>query len=139
MIALTCFMSRCTATLPMRSLFFRLRRRNGKRRGRGFTLNLPLPPGTEFDTWQNALRGALLRIANFRADSLVVSLGVDTFAQDPISFFRLQCADFSRYGRMIGACALPTLFVLEGGYAVGDIGVNVVNVLTGFEEAQALQ
>src|ERR1700680_4888564 len=31
--------------------------------------------------------------------------------------------------------ALPTLFVLEGGYAVGEIGVNVVNVLTGFEEA----
>ena len=36
---------------------------------------------------------------------------------------------------MIGACGLPALFVLEGGYAVGDIGVNVVNVLTGFEDA----
>ena len=35
---------------------------------------------------------------------------------------------------MIGACALPTLFVLEGGYAVGEIGINVVNVLTGFEQ-----
>jgi acetoin utilization deacetylase AcuC-like enzyme len=28
---------------------------------------------------------------------------------------------------------IPTLFVLEGGYAVAEIGVNVVNVLTGFE------
>jgi acetoin utilization deacetylase AcuC-like enzyme len=105
--------------------------------GAGFTLNLPLPPGTEFSAWQEALRTALARIAEFRADALVVSLGVDTFAQDPISFFRLQSADFSSYGRMIGACALPTLFVLEGGYAVGEIGVNVVNVLSGFEEAQA--
>jgi acetoin utilization deacetylase AcuC-like enzyme len=34
---------------------------------------------------------------------------------------------------MIGDCTIPTLFVLEGGYAVGEIGVNVVNVLTGFE------
>jgi acetoin utilization deacetylase AcuC-like enzyme len=34
---------------------------------------------------------------------------------------------------MIRDCGLPTLFVMEGGYAVGDIGVNVVNVLTGFE------
>jgi hypothetical protein len=25
----------------------------------------------------------------------------------------------------------------SGGYAVGEIGVNVVNVLTGFEQAQA--
>ena len=133
------FMSRCTATpagcVP---LFFRLRRQSRKSgAGAGFTLNLPLPPGTEFSAWQDALRAGLLRIANFQADALVVSLGVDTFAQDPISFFRLQCADFSHYGRMIGACALPTLFVLEGGYAVGEIGVNVVNVLSGFEEPQA--
>jgi acetoin utilization deacetylase AcuC-like enzyme len=102
--------------------------------GAGFTLNLPLPAGTEFLAWQDALRAALRRIANFRADALIVSLGVDTFVEDPISFFRLQSADFSAYGRMIGNCALPTLFVLEGGYAVGAIGVNVVNVLTGFED-----
>ncbi|HEV7612305.1 MAG TPA: histone deacetylase family protein [Steroidobacteraceae bacterium] len=105
--------------------------------GAGFTLNLPLPPGTEFAVWQEALRAALLRIGNFRADALIVSLGVDTFAEDPISFFRLKTVDFRTYGRMIGACAIPTLFVLEGGYAVGDIGINVVNVLSGFEEAQA--
>jgi acetoin utilization deacetylase AcuC-like enzyme len=109
----------------------------GSGAGAGFTLNLPLPPGTEFDAWRDALRAALLRIANFRADALVVSLGVDTFVEDPISFFRLRSADFFSYGRMIGRCALPTLFVLEGGYAVGDIGVNVVNVLSGFEAEAA--
>ena len=100
-------------------------------------MNFPLAPGTEFDAWQQALRAALKGIADFRADALIVSLGVDTFVQDPISFFRLQSADFLTYGRMIGACALPTLFVLEGGYAVGEIGINVVNVLIGFEEAEA--
>ncbi len=36
---------------------------------------------------------------------------------------------------MIGGCALPTLFVFEGGYAVAEIGVNAVNVLNGFEDA----
>jgi acetoin utilization deacetylase AcuC-like enzyme len=107
----------------------------GTGEGAGFNLNLPLPPGTEFTVWQHALRTALGRIEKFRADALVISLGVDTYVDDPISFFRLHSADFSTYGRMIGACALPTLFVLEGGYAVGDIGVNVVNVLSGFEEA----
>jgi len=101
--------------------------------GAGFTVNFPLPPGTEFNVWQDALRAALSRIAHFRADALVVSLGVDTFAGDPISSFRLHSPDFSTYGRMLGACGLPTLFVLEGGYAVGEIGVNVVNVLQGFE------
>jgi acetoin utilization deacetylase AcuC-like enzyme len=36
----------------------------------------------------------------------------------------------------LGAAALPTLFVLEGGYAVAEIGVNAVNVLMGFEETR---
>ena len=107
----------------------------GSGAGKGFTLNIPLPPATEFGHWQAALRTALAHIADFRADALVVSLGVDTFVEDPISFFRLQSQDFSTYGRLIGDCGLPTLFVLEGGYAVGEIGVNVVNVLTGFEQA----
>jgi len=61
-----------------------------------------------------------------------VSLGVDTFENDPISFFKLKAADFTTYGGLIGALDVPTLFVLEGGYAVADIGVNAVNVLQGF-------
>jgi acetoin utilization deacetylase AcuC-like enzyme len=106
----------------------------GSGAGSGFNVNLPLAAGTQWEAWRDALRAALKRIAEFRADALVVSLGVDTFVQDPISTFRLQSADFTSYGRMIGAAALPTLFVLEGGYAVGEIGVNVVNVLSGFEQ-----
>jgi acetoin utilization deacetylase AcuC-like enzyme len=103
--------------------------------GLGFNLNLPLPRATEFSAWAAALTTALDRIRKFSPDALVVSLGVDTFIDDPISFFRLQSVDFSTYGRMIGGCRLPTMFVFEGGYAVADVGVNAVNVLTGFEDA----
>lgn len=103
--------------------------------GTGCTMNLPLKPGTGFAAWSQALASALERIRAFAPDALVVSLGVDTFEHDPISFFRLKSEDFSTYGRMIGAGKWPTLFVFEGGYAVADVGVNAVNVLTGFEEA----
>ena len=48
-------------------------------------------------------------------DAIVVSLGVDTFAGDPISFFRLQSADFATYGRMIATCGAPTVFVQPPG------------------------
>jgi acetoin utilization deacetylase AcuC-like enzyme len=98
-------------------------------------MNLPLPPGSGFPAWSQALTSALEGIRRFAPDALVVSLGVDTFAEDPISFFKLKSEDFSTYGRMIGACKWPTLFVFEGGYAVADVGVNAVNVLTGFEDA----
>jgi acetoin utilization deacetylase AcuC-like enzyme len=103
--------------------------------GTGCTMNLPMLPGTGFPAWSQALASSLERIRGFAPDALVVSLGVDTFEHDPISFFRLKSEDFSTYGRMIGAGKWPTLFVFEGGYAVADVGVNAVNVLTGFEDA----
>lgn len=102
--------------------------------GAGFNLNIPLPRYTEFSPWHEALRAALSRIQAFRPDALVVSLGVDTFIGDPISFFRLQSGDFTTMGRTIRGAQLPTLFTFEGGYAVADVGINTVNVLTGFDD-----
>jgi acetoin utilization deacetylase AcuC-like enzyme len=58
---------------------------------------------------------------------------VDTYCGDPISQFRLASDDFTAYGGLIARLRLPTLFVMEGGYAVEAIGLNTVNVLTGFE------
>lgn len=101
--------------------------------GAGFNVNFPMPPGTPFDVWRAALHQGLERIAGYGADALVVSLGVDTFENDPISFFKLQSDDFLRIGADIAGATLPTLFVMEGGYDVDEIGVNVVNVLTGFD------
>lgn len=101
--------------------------------GCGFNLNIPLPRGTEFPVWRGALADTLRAIDHFGADALVVSLGVDTFEADPISRFRLCSNDYRRVGEDIAGAELPTVFVLEGGYAVGDIGINVVNVLEGFE------
>lgn len=101
--------------------------------GEGFNLNLPLPPGTPFDVWRAAMATGLVRIAEYKPDFLIVSLGVDTFETDPISFFKLKSADFTTMGADIAAANLPTQFLLEGGYDVEEIGVNVVNVLQGFE------
>jgi acetoin utilization deacetylase AcuC-like enzyme len=104
--------------------------------GEGYTLNYPLPKATSFDVWGAALRAGLKKIRQFAPDYVVVSLGVDTFERDPISFFKLSSTDFSTYGALIGALGIPTLFVLEGGYAVTEIGINAVNVLAACERAQ---
>ncbi len=107
----------------------------GQGAGEGYTVNYPLPHGADFGVWSEALADGLTKIAAFKPDYLVVSLGVDTFERDPISFFKLASKDFSAYGEMIGRLGIPTLFVLEGGYAVAEIGVNAVNVLTAYEAA----
>ena len=105
----------------------------GEGDGLGYNFNYSLPPGTSYSAWSQALDSAIAEIHNYQADALIVSLGVDTFENDPISFFRLKSADFIDYGRKIGKMKLPTLFVMEGGYAVEEIGINTVNVLEGFE------
>ena len=101
--------------------------------GLGATCNYPLPQGTTWATYGAALADACAVITAFRPDALVVSLGVDTYEHDPISGFRLTRDDFPRLGAAIATLARPTLFVMEGGYAVDDIGLNAVGVLQGFE------
>jgi acetoin utilization deacetylase AcuC-like enzyme len=104
----------------------------GAGRGEGFNLNYPLALGTDYGGWAAALDDGLARIRKYGPDALVVSLGVDTFAGDPISQFKLLSADFTDMGGRIAGLRLPTLFVMEGGYAVDEIGLNVTNVLAGF-------
>lgn len=106
----------------------------GAGKGDGFNFNYPLPPGTVYKDWLKALQDALKKISALPPDVLIISLGVDTYKDDPISFFKLESEDFSHYGKAIAAMNLPTLFVMEGGYAVEEIGINTVNVLTGFLE-----
>ncbi|HEX3122352.1 MAG TPA: histone deacetylase family protein [Rhodanobacteraceae bacterium] len=100
--------------------------------GQGFTRNFPLPAGTGWDDYRVALAGALEEIGRFGADALVVSLGVDTFEGDPISAFKLGRRHFPLLGAMLAALRLPTVLVLEGGYAVEELGDNVVGVLAAF-------
>lgn len=105
----------------------------GRGQGDGFTVNYPLPKGTAWAHYHEVLEHALARVVAHRPDFLIISLGVDTFEGDPISHFRLGNDDFRRMGAQIAAAGIPTLFVMEGGYMVDDIGVNVVNTLQGFE------
>lgn len=106
----------------------------GSGAGEGYNHNYPMMRGTEFTVWRKALEDALNKVKSFSPDALIISLGVDTFENDPISFFKLKSDDFKTYGHMIGQLNIPTLFVMEGGYAVEEVGINAVNVLMGFED-----
>ncbi len=100
--------------------------------GLGANLNLPLPRGTDYAVWSQALETALVAITRFGADALVVSLGMDTFEGDPISGFQLKSDDYLRMGERLALLALPTVLVFEGGYAVEAVGCNAANVLQAF-------
>jgi acetoin utilization deacetylase AcuC-like enzyme len=100
--------------------------------GEGATLNLPLPHGTGIRDYEAALDQALEAIAGFAADLLVCSFGADTFNGDPICSFALETSDYDPIARRIAGLGLPTLVVMEGGYAVDALGANVAAFLSGF-------
>jgi acetoin utilization deacetylase AcuC-like enzyme len=82
-----------------------------------------------------ALEDACQQIWDYQPDALVVSLGFDTFEDDPIACFGLESDAFPAAGARIARLGLPTLFVMEGGYGIAALGVNAVNVLSGLEQA----
>ncbi|CAB5511715.1 Acetylpolyamine amidohydrolase 2 [Achromobacter anxifer] len=100
--------------------------------GLGANLNLPLPAGTGFAAWTQALEQGLAAVRAFKADAVVIALGVDTYEGDPISKFQLKSADYLQVGRLLAGLGLPAVFTMEGGYAVADVGINVANVLEGY-------
>lgn len=107
----------------------------GEGAGEGFNLNLPLPWGSSWDRYSEALARAIGRVRDFAPDLVVVSLGLDTYRQDPISHFLLDHDHYLRMGAAIATIGGPTLFVFEGGYAVEALGINTVNVLSAFEDS----
>ena len=106
----------------------------GTGRGEGYNINYPMEYGTPYIEWTKALDNVIQIIKSFQPEALLISLGVDTYEKDPISFFKLKSDDFFDIGKKIASCDLPTLFVMEGGYAIKEIGINTVNVLKGFED-----
>jgi acetoin utilization deacetylase AcuC-like enzyme len=104
----------------------------GEGAGAGFNLNLPLPRGTGREPYLAALDRALGAVAAFAPGLLVVSFGADTFEGDPISHFAIRTDDYPVIAERIAALGLPTLVVMEGGYAVDALGRNVAAFLSGF-------
>jgi len=107
----------------------------GSGAGAGYTMNLPLAPGSSSAAWFAALETACVKIAMTRPQALVVSLGVDTFAHGNDPRFNLHSGDFLRIGERIAHLGLPTAFIFEGGNLSPELGINTVNVLEGFETA----
>ena len=109
----------------------------GTGRGEGFNLNMPLPLGTLEEDFLAAVRDGLANIGRFAPSLMVLSLGFDTFKDDPLAAFGVTTEGFGRLGRIIAEAGLPTVLIQEGGYAVDHLAANLASFLDGFEAAIA--
>ena len=97
----------------------------GAGKGLGTTLNLPLPEKTDDAAYAAAIDRALDALDRFNPALVIISLGVDTYNQDPIGDFALTGDSYSAAGAAVAALGRPTVVVQEGGYYVPALGANV--------------
>lgn len=79
--------------------------------------NFPLKPETDFDLYRDVLVQATDIIQKFTPTIVGVSLGFDTYKDDPLAQLHLETTDYNRIGVLIKKINKPTFFVLEGGYS----------------------
>ncbi len=104
----------------------------GAGEGEGANLNLCLERGTGDDGFVAALDKGMAALTNWRADTLVLALGLDAFEGDPFAGLAVTTPGFARIGRAVAGLDLPTLIVQEGGYLCPELGDNLEAVLGQF-------
>jgi len=101
----------------------------GRGDGRGFSVNVALPPGSDGAAHAHAFRTIVLpRLRRFAPDLILVSAGFDAHQRDPLAQLEL---DTDTYGAMAGSLldlGVPTAFFLEGGYDLVALEESVAAV-----------
>jgi acetoin utilization deacetylase AcuC-like enzyme len=102
--------------------------------GEGYTLNLPVPPGSGHGEWLSLVQHVVIPVARaYRPRLLLVSAGFDAHRRDPLAGCELTERSYA--AMTVELCALshelgaPLGFVLEGGYDLDALAASVVAVL----------
>lgn len=94
----------------------------GEGAGKGFSVNVPLPPGAGDEEIVAAFRAKVPeRVERFRPDVVVSQLGVDTFRGDPLAHLNLSTAGFTAMVKMIKQLSPKWIALGGGGYDVATV------------------
>jgi len=95
--------------------------------GRGFTLNVPLAAGATDAMYADAYESTILpALDRFRPNLILVSLGLDAHALDPLAGMRLSTKGYAHLVTLIQTsanrlCEGRSAWVTEGGYHLGAL------------------
>jgi acetoin utilization deacetylase AcuC-like enzyme len=107
--------------------------------GRGTTLNIPLPAGTDGETYLELVREVVVpALDQFAPDLLIISAGYDAHEDDPLGSLELTDEDFADLMREATSLADRhggrLLVVLEGGYDVQALARCVAGAIDVLDE-----
>ncbi len=112
----------------------------GEGKGCGYTVNIPLPFGTDDQTYLKAWKEIAVPIAlQYRPQFVLVSAGLDCHYADPVGELSLSAVGYRKIFQSIGAlarrsCGGRLVLVLEGGYGVryiGKIAASAIAAMSG--------
>jgi acetoin utilization deacetylase AcuC-like enzyme len=103
--------------------------------GEGYTINLPVPAGSEEDLWLSLIEHIVLPAAQaFEPELVLISAGFDAHRDDPLANCRLEASTFAEMARHVRDFAeelgVPIGAVLEGGYEPAALAECVRETLT---------
>jgi acetoin utilization deacetylase AcuC-like enzyme len=102
--------------------------------GAGYTINLPVPPGSGDAVFGSLVEHVVVPLARTYAPGLIlVSAGFDAHADDPLAGCEVTDAGYATMGASVRALAdgldTPIGVVLEGGYDLGALSRGLVALL----------
>ena len=106
----------------------------GSGEGEGYTVNLPVPPGTGSDEFLALVQFVVAPIAReWRPDLLCISAGYDAHRDDPLANCEVDDEGYwemaATMSELAGEIGVPLLVCLEGGYSLGALARSVVATL----------
>jgi acetoin utilization deacetylase AcuC-like enzyme len=109
----------------------------GKDDGKGFTINFPLPSGTNGKIYLTIVKDKILpKLKEFEPQLLMISAGFDAHKDDPLANMNLLEEDYFQMTKLMNSFAqnrdIPIISVLEGGYNLTALGNSVCRHLEGF-------
>ena len=104
----------------------------GSGKGLGFHRNFPLEKGTDDAQYLATLEDAFSLIRQFDPKYLVLSAGMDIYADDPLGTIKVTTDGIGKIAKRMSALDLPTVISMEGGYANEALGKNIVSLLGEF-------
>jgi acetoin utilization deacetylase AcuC-like enzyme len=109
--------------------------------GEGYTINLPVPAGSEEELWLSLLEHVIVpAAAAFDPDLVLISAGFDAHLGDPLASCRLTAGSFAKMARHMRTLAsqagAPLGAVLEGGYNLATLGECVTATIAALSDGE---
>jgi len=102
--------------------------------GDGYTINVPIPPGSGDDVYLTAVDQIMPIVEQFHPDVVAVSAGFDAHHSDLLLELHLSASGYYRFGQILQEKFSNIFAVLEGGYNLDYLPRCLYNFVNGVND-----